>query len=312
MAVEYKDYYEVLGVPKDADEKAIKAAYRKLARKFHPDVNPNKAEAESKFKEINEAYEVLSDKEKRPKYDQFGKDWQRAQQAGQAGDFDWSQYQAGPGQGGRTRYSNEDLQDLFGEGAPFSDFFTHLFGEEGAQAEPQRAARGRDIEQPVTVTLAEAFKGTARRLKHAGGPTIEVKIPPGVETGSRMRVKGQGMAGRRGQAGDLWLVITVEEDTRFVRKGNDLYTRVQVPLYTAVLGGDATVPLLEGKARLRVPAETQVGNELRLKGQGMPVHGDAGTRGDLYVTIEVRLPAKLTEKERALFQELAGLRPEEK
>jgi curved DNA-binding protein len=311
VAVEYKDYYEVLGVPKDADEKAIKAAYRKLARKYHPDVNPNKAEAERKFKEINEANEVLSDKEKRAKYDRFGADWQRAQQSGQAGDFDWSQYQAGPGQGGYTRYSAEDLQDLFGEEAPFSDLFTHLFGAEAAQAQP-RAARGRDIEQPVTVTLAQAFKGTALRLKHPGGPTIEVKIPSGVETGTRMRVKGQGMAGRRGQAGDLWLVIAVEDDPRFVRQGNDLHTRVHVPLYTAVLGGEVTVPMLEGKARLKVPAETQTGHELRLKGQGMPVYGDAGTRGDLYVAIDVRLPSKLTEKERALFQELAGMRPEEK
>ena len=311
MAVEYKDYYEVLGVPKDADEKAVKAAYRKLARKYHPDVNPNKAEAESRFKEINEAYEVLSDKEKRSKYDQFGADWQRAQQSGQAGDFDWSRYQAGPGQGGYTRYTTEDLQDLFGEGAPFSDFFTHLFGAEGVQAQP-RAARGRDIEQPVAVTLAEALKGTTRRLKRAGGPTIEVKVPPGVDTGSRMRVKGQGMPGRRGQAGDLWLVITVEDDARFVRKGSNLHTRVAVPLYTALLGGEVTVPLLEGKARLRIPAETQPGNELRLKGQGMPVYGDARTRGDLYVAIDVQLPVKLTEKERALFQELAGMRPEGK
>ena len=311
MAVEYKDYYEVLGVPKDADEKVIKSAYRKLARKYHPDVCTDKAEGESRFKEINEAYEVLSDKDKRAKYDQFGADWQRAQQSGQAGDFDWSRYQAGQPHGGYARYSAEDLQDLFGEGAPFSDFFTHLFGAEAAQAQP-RASRGRDIEQPVTVTLVEALKGAMRRLKRAGGPTIEVKIPAGVETGTRMRVKGQGMAGRRGQAGDLWLVITVEEDPRFVRKGNDLHTRVQVPLYTAVLGGDVTVQLLEGKARLRVPAETQVGNELRLKGQGMPVQGDAGTRGDLYVAVEVRLPTKLTEKEQALFKELSGLRSEEK
>jgi len=292
VAVQYKDYYEVLGVPKDADEKAIKAAYRKLALKYHPDCNPNKTEAESRFKEINEAYEVLRDADKRKKYDQFGSDWQQAQQAGQAGDFDWSRYQAGPGQGGRTRYTAEDLQDLFGEGAPFSDFFTYMFGGEGVQARP-RASRGRDIEQPIAITLAEAFKGTIRRMKHAGGPTIEVKIPPGVDNGSRMRVKGQGMPGRRGQPGDLWLVITVEDDPRFVRKGNDLHTRV-------------------GKARLRVPAETQSGNELRLKGQGMPANGETGTRGDLYVVIEVRLPTKLTEKERALFQELAGVRPEEK
>ena len=310
--MEYKDYYEVLGVPKDADEKAIKVAYRKLARKHHPDVNPtNKVEAESRFKEINEAYEVLSDKDKRAKYDQFGADWQRAQQSGQTQDFDWSRYQAGQQQGGYTRYTTEDLRDLFGEGAPFSDFFTHLFGAEAAQAQP-RAGRGRDIEQPVSVALAEAYKGTVRRLKRSDGPTIEVKIPPGVDNGTRMRVKGQGIPGRRGQHGDLWLVIGVEDDPRFVREGNDLHTRVQVPLYTALLGGEVTVPLLEGKARLRVPAETQPGSELRLKGQGMPVYGDPTTRGDLYVAIDVRLPARLTEKERALLKELAGLRPEEK
>ena len=312
MAVEYKDYYEVLGVPKDADEKSIKAAYRKLARKHHPDVNPtNKAEAETRFKEINEAYEVLSDKDKRAKYDQFGADWQRAQQSGQTGDFDWSRYQTGQQPGGYTRYTTEDLQDLFGEGAPFSDFFTHLFGAEATQAQP-RAARGRDIEQPVTVTLAEAYKGTARRLKRSDGPTIEVKIPPGVETGTRMRVKGQGMAGRRGQAGDLWLAITVEDDPRFVREGNDLHTRVQVPLYTALLGGEVTIPLLAGKAKIKVKPETQAGCELRLKGQGMPVYGDTGTRGDLYVAIAVRLPVRLSEKERTLLKELAGMRPEEK
>ncbi len=309
--MEYKDYYEVLGVPKNADEKTIKSAYRKLARKYHPDVNPNKAEAESRFKEINEAYEVLSDKEKRQKYDRFGADWQRAQQAGQAQDFDWSQYQAEPGRGGYTRYSAEDLQDLFGEGAPFSDFFTYMFGGEGARVQT-RPARGRDIEQPVSVTLAQAFKGATLRLARAGGPTIEVKIPPGVDNGTRMRVKGQGMAGRRGQPGDLWLVITVEDDPRFARSGNDLRTRIQVPLYVAMLGGEVTVPLLEGKARLKVPPETQPGSELRLRGQGMPVYGDAGTRGDLYVAVDVRLPSRLSEKERALYTELAAMRSEEK
>lgn len=309
--MEYKDYYDVLGVPKDADEKAIKSAYRKLARKYHPDVNPNKAEAERRFKEINEAYEVLSDKDKRQKYDQFGADWQRAQQAGHAGDFDWSRYQAQPGQGGYTRYTTEDLQDLFGDGAPFSDFFTHLFGAGAAQPEP-RPTRGRDIEHPVSVTLAEALKGTTRRLKREGGPTIEVKIPAGVETGSRVRVKGQGLAGRKGQPGDLWLVITVEEDSRFSRDGDDLHTAVQVPLYVAVLGGEVVVPLLEGKARLKVPAETQNGSEMRLKGQGMPKLSDAGARGDLYVSVEVRLPEKLTQKELSLYRELAGLRPGEK
>jgi curved DNA-binding protein len=308
--VEFRDYYEVLGVPKEADEKAIKAAFRKLARKYHPDVNTNKTEAEKKFKEINEAYEVLSDREKRAKYDQFGADWQRAQQAGRAGDFDWSRYQAGPGQGGYTRYTTADLQDLFGESAPFSDFFTHLFGE-GVQPQ-RRTTRGRDIEQPVTVTLVEAFKGTTRRLKRPGGPTIEAKIPPGVDTGTRMRLKDQGLPGRRGQPGDIWLVITVEEDPRFTRDGNDLHTQIQVPLYVAMLGGEVTVPLLVGKARTSIPPETQPGCELRLKGQGMPVYGEAGRRGDLYATIAVRLPARLSDKERALFRELARIRSEEK
>jgi curved DNA-binding protein len=310
--VEYRDYYEVLGVPRDADEKAIKAAFRKLARKYHPDVNPeNKSAAEQKFKEINEAYEVLSDKDKRAKYDRFGADWQHAQETGHASDFDWGRYQAGPQQGGYTRYTAEDLQDLFGEGAPFSDFFTYMFGQAGARARP-RAARGQDIEQPIAVTLAEAFKGTTRRLKRAGGPTIEAKIPPGVDNGTRMRLKGQGMPGRKGQPGDLWLVIRVEDDPRFARDGNDLHTQIQVPLYVAVLGGEVTIPLLEGKAKIKIPPETQPGCELRLKGQGMPVHGSPQTRGDLYVKVDVKLPDRLSERERSLFRDLAALRPGDK
>jgi len=307
--MQYKDYYEILGVPKDADEKAIKSAYRKLARKFHPDVAENKAEAEAKFKEINEAYEVLSDKEKRRKYDELGADWQHYQQQGGRGDFDWSRYQAGQGAQYR-QYSAEDLQDLFGGGAsPFSDFFSFVFGGQAQQAEA-RPLRGGDIEHPVTVMLAEAYSGTSRRLRREGGPTIEVKIPAGVETGSRVRVKGQGEPGRRGRAGDLWLVIEVEDDPRFEREADDLRTELAVPLYTAVLGGNVMVPLVEGKARLKVPAGTQNGTEMRLKGQGMPKLGEAGRRGDLYVTIEIQVPTRLTEKELELFRELARLRPQ--
>jgi curved DNA-binding protein len=308
--MEYKDYYETLGVAKDADEKAIKAAYRKLARKHHPDVAENKAEAEAKFKEIGEAYEVLSDKDKRRKYDELGADWQRYQQTGGRGDFDWSRYQAQQ-RGGYTQYTTEDLQDLFGEGARVSDFFSFVFGGQQAQAEP-RASRGRDIEHPVTVTLAEAYLGATRRLKREDGPTIEVKIPAGVETGSRVRVQGQGLPGRRGRAGDLWLEITVEPDPGFTRDGDDLHTKAAVPLYTAVLGGEVTVTLVQGKAKLKVPPETQSGTEMRLKGQGMPRLGEPGRRGDLYVTVEVRLPTRLTEKELALFRELAGLRSRER
>jgi len=308
--MEYKDYYETLGVAKDADEKAIKAAYRKLARKYHPDVAENKAEAEAKFKEIGEAYDVLSDKDKRRKYDELGADWQRYQRTGGRGDFDWGRYQAQQ-RGGYTRYTTEDLQDLFGEGAGVSDFFSFVFGGRQAQAEP-RASRGRDIEHPVTVTLAEAYSGATRRLKRQDGPTIEVKIPAGVETGSRVRVQGQGLPGRRGRAGDLWLEITVEADPSFRRDGDDLHTKAYVPLYTAVLGGEVTVTLVQGKAKLKVPPETQSGTEMRLKGQGMPRLGEPGRRGDLYVTTEVRLPARLTEKELALFRELARLRSGER
>jgi curved DNA-binding protein len=308
--VEYKDYYAILGVPKDADENAIKSAYRKLARQFHPDVNPNKKEADTKFKEINEAYEVLSDKEKRKKYDTLGSDWQRYQQAGDPQDFDWQRYQAG--QGAQTRYSAEDLQDLFGGEAPFSDFFTFVFGGQGGQAGPQRQARGRDIEQPLSISLAEAYKGTARRMKREGGPLVEVKIPAGVESGTRLRVQGQGMPGRKGNAGDLWLVIEVEPDPTFEREGDDLRTKVPVSLYTLLLGGEVVVPMLEGKAKLRIPPETQNGTEMRLRGQGMPRHGEPGRRGDLLVTVEVKLPERLSDKERELLGELAKLRPEAK
>ncbi len=304
--MEYRDYYQILGVPKDADEKTIKAAYRKLARKYHPDVAENKAEAEKKFKEINEAYEVLSDPDKRGKYDQLGADWQRFQQAGGRGGFDWSRYQAGP-QTGYARYTTEDLQDLFG-GQGFSDFFSFVFGGQDRSSGFEFGGTGQDIEQPIRVTLADAFSGTTRRLKRQGGPTIEVKIPAGVDTGSRIRVKGQGLAGRRGRAGDLWLVIEVEPDSRFTRIGDDLKTRVQVPLYTAVLGGEVTVPLVQGRARLKIPPETQSGTEMRLKGQGMP-RLNSTSKGDLYVTVDIRLPSRLTEKELALFRELARMRP---
>ncbi len=307
--MEYKDYYQILGVPKDADEKTIKSAYRRLARQYHPDIHPNKKEAEAKFKEINEAYEVLSDKEKRQKYDALGADWQRFQQAGGREGFDWSRYQAGAGPT-YTRYTTEDLHDLFGGESPFSDFFTFVFGGQPGGVGSVRQQRGQDIEQELSISLYEAFKGTTRRLRREGGPTVEVKIPPGVETGTRLRVKGQGMPGRRGPAGDLWLIIRVEPDPRFERQGNDLRTRISVPLYTALLGGEVMVPLLEGRARLRIPPETQNGTELRLRGQGMPRQDQPDQRGDLLVTVEVRLPERLTERERALLRELASLRPE--
>jgi curved DNA-binding protein len=307
--MEFRDYYEVLGVPRDADEKLIKSAYRKLAREFHPDVAKDKEEATRRFKEINEAYEVLRDPEKRKKYDRLGKDWQRYQQAGAEGDFDWGRYAAGQRRGrAYRRFTQEDLGEAFGEGAPFSDFFTFIFGggagpEQGFRVEP---ARGQDFEQEMPVTLEEAVTGTTRRFRREDGRVIEVKIPAGVETGSRVRVKGQGGQGRRGEAGDLWLVVNIQPSPRFEREGNDLRTRVRVPLYTAVLGGEVTVSLVSGRARLKIPALTQNGTELRMKGQGVPELG-AKARGDLLVRVEVVLPEKLSAKEKELFEELARL-----
>lgn len=305
--MEYRDYYAVLEVPRDADTKTIKSAYRRLARKYHPDVNPDKAEAGLRFKELNEAHEVLSDPEKRKKYDQFGADWQRHQQAGEEG-FDWSRYQSGRG-GQYRQYSREDLGDLLGRQG-FSDFFSFLFGDAGQEEEQViRPARRQDIEQPVVISLAESFSGTVRRLKRAGGPTIEVKIPAGVEPGQRLRVKGQGGAGRGRTAGDLWLVVDIAQDPRFERRGDDLHSRVRVPLYVALLGGEVTVPLIAGRAKLKIVPETQNGTELRMRGQGMPCQ--SGGRGDLVLTVDVRLPEKLTRRERELLAELAGMRPAE-
>jgi curved DNA-binding protein len=224
--MEYKDYYETLGVSRDADEKEIRRAFRRLARQYHPDVNPNDPQATERFQEINEAYEVLSDPEKRAKYDQLGADWSRWRQAGgHPGDFDWDQWTTGaPGPGGQgqrvhVRYGTpEDLEDLFGERSPFSDFFTQVFGERGASAAPggfeyrARPQRGQDYEQPVEVSLQEAYQGTTRLLQK-NGRRLQVRIPPGARTGTRIRMSGEGGEGRTGgEAGDLYLRVRVSPD----------------------------------------------------------------------------------------------------
>ncbi|MEO8970168.1 MAG: DnaJ C-terminal domain-containing protein [Ktedonobacteraceae bacterium] len=328
MAVDYKDYYKILGVKKDADGKEIRKAFRKLARQHHPDVNPNNKVAEDKFKEINEANEVLSDPEKRKKYDEMSAYYQQYGQwpgaGGAAGSTDTGGASGfGGPDGGRYEYrtvNEEDLRDIFGDQSGFSDFFETLFGSAGAGAANagrtqttgrgrQRATPGQDIESTIDVTLEEAYKGTTRMLEltEADGTTrrLEVKIPVGVNEGSRIRIAGQGMQGSAGR-GDLYLVVHIVPDSRFTREGTDVHTRIDVPLAVVILGGETQVPTPDGrKLLLRIPAETPNGKSFRLRGQGMPRIGQPDSRGDLYAEVNIILPGNLTEEQRHLFEAFA-------
>jgi curved DNA-binding protein len=289
-----KDYYRILGVDRSAGEREIKQAYRRLARQYHPDVNPGDKAAEEKFKQINEAYEVLSDKEDRKKYDKYGDKWQyaeqfeQAQRQQQASGFNFGQ------QGGRRVYYSEgDFGSLF-------DDILGGFHFDRGQAQPKRA---RSQEHPVEVTLEEAYRGTTRTLSFADGKRLEVKVPAGVRTGSRVRLAGKGARG-----GDLYLIVTVKPHPTFERRGDDLYVGVSVPLTVAMLGGEVQVPTLKGKVALRIPAETQNGRTFRLAGQGMPNLGNKSS-GDLLAKVRVVLPDKLTAEEKELFRKLGELRP---
>jgi DnaJ-class molecular chaperone len=322
--MEFKDYYATLGVAKTASEKEIKQAFRKLARKHHPDVNPGDKAAEAKFKEINEANEVLGDPEKRRKYDELGANWRAYEQAGAAGgpQGGWDVHFGAGGQGGGFRtMTQEEMNAMFGEGDPFSDFFHTFFGgamggqpQEGGRRGRGRtrgARQGRDVEQELELSLEDAFQGTTRRLaiKHDGhSRTVDVRIPAGVGDGSRVRIAGEGEMGMGGgKGGDLYLRIRLAGHPRFERKGKDLYTKVHIPLTTAVLGGEADVPTLAGRTlRLKVPGTTQNGQTFRLKGHGMPSTSKPEP-GDLYATVEVVLPKSLSPEQRQHFEALAAL-----
>jgi curved DNA-binding protein len=309
-SMEFKDYYQVLGVAPDADEKAIRQAFRKLARQYHPDVNPGDKAAEEQFKAINEANQVLSDPEQRKKYDALRAQYQRWQQGGRRPqDFNWQDWSAPPGEGVDEHYGSvDDLQDVFGDESPFSDFFTTIFGRARGGERSPRPRRGRDREVEVTVTLEEAFRGTTRALQ-IGDRRIEAKIPPGVYTGARMRLAGQGEPGRQGgPAGDLYLFIRVAPHAAFERDGDDLFAEVPVDIYTAALGGEVRVSTLDGAVMLKIPPQTQSGRTLRLRGKGMPRLDDLNTRGDLYAKVRLMLPEPLTERELQTFRDLAGAR----
>jgi curved DNA-binding protein len=311
LGIKYKDYYKTLGVERNASGEEIKTAYRKLALKFHPDRNPDNKQAEEKFKEINEAYQVLSDTEKRSRYDQLGDSYSRWQQrGGSPGGFNWDEWVSNP-RAGNVRVEVGDLNDLFSGGlGDFSEFFRSIFG--GAPAAGQAGggrvrAPGRASLQPVeyaiTISLWEAFQGTTRRIE-VDGRRLEVKIPAGAQTGTRVRV-ADAVASPDGQKSDLFLVIQVADDARFERKGNDLYSDLDIDLYQAVLGGEATVQTPGGSVVLTIPAGTQPGQTFRLGGQGMPSLKKPSTRGDLYVRARIKIPRNLSPEQRQLFEKLA-------
>lgn len=317
--MDYKDYYKVLGVNKNATEQEIKKAYRQLARKFHPDTNPDDKNAEERFKELNEANEVLSDPEKRRKYDQFGAQWQQYERTGGNPQDFWRQYQGGgatgPTTGGYTRtVSPEEFEQMFGgSGGGFSDFFETLFGRSARQpggsgsAAARQPRRGQDAEHSIDVTLEEAFHGTVRLLQ-TDGERAEVTIPRGVKTGSKVRVSAKGAPGLAGGApGDLYLRVHVLPHAKFTRDGDDLRLRIPVDLYTMVLGGETHVAALDRTVVLTIPTTTPNGKVFRLRGLGMPHLHKPDQRGDLYVTVDAQLPQRLNDAERDLFEKLRAV-----
>jgi DnaJ-class molecular chaperone len=329
--MDFRDYYATLGVSKTASDADIKKAYRKLARKYHPDVNPGDKAAEAKFKEINEANEVLSDPEKRRKYDELGANWRQYEQAqshgAPGGGAQWSSPFGG---GGQTQYRTmtpEEAEAFFSGGGggggggadPFSDFFQTFFGGAAGgartrgRARAQQPARGVDVEHPIDLTLEEAFSGTTRRLVMSRGTgedrTIDVRIPAGVKDGAKVRAAGEGTpAPPGGKAGDLYLTVRLLPHSRFERRGQDLHTKVAVPVTTAVLGGEVSVDTLAGSTlRLKIPALTGAGRVFRLRGHGMPAVGHPDERGDLYAAVEIQVPTSLTDEERKHYEALRAL-----
>lgn len=307
--MDYKDYYKTLGVERTATPEEIKKTYRKLALKYHPDRNRGNKEAEEKFKEINEAYEVLGDKAKRARYDQLGTSYSQYQQrGGSPGGFDWSQWYSGTSGGRTTQVDMGDLNDMFGGG--FSDFFSAIFGGMPQQTTTRtrgQSTRPQVYEQPVQITLEEAYHGT-QRLLQIDHRKLEVKIPAGAKSGTKIRVAGAGPANSAGRSSDIYLVMEILPDSRFALEGNDLNTEIPVELYTAVLGGSVKVPTLAGDVQLTIPAGTQPGQKFRLAGRGMPALRSPSTFGDLFVKIKVEIPRGLSSAQRELFEKLRTTR----
>ena len=293
--MDYVDYYKVLGVDKKATTDDIKNAYRKLARKHHPDLNPNDKEANKKFQQINEANEVLSDPEKRKKYDQYGKDWKHADEFEKQKQSQ-RQYAHQGGQSFSGGYGEDD----------FSDFFASMFGgQESRSRSRQTKFKGQDYNAELQLDLLAAY-ATHQQTITVNGKNIRITIPAGIENGQQIRLKGYGAPGvNGGPAGDLYITFSITNNTQFKRSGNDLYTTVDIDLYTAVLGDEVTLDTLSGKVKLKVKPETQNGTKMRLKGKGFPVYKKEGEYGDMFITFSVAIPTNLTEKQKELFKELA-------
>jgi curved DNA-binding protein len=307
--MEYPDYYRVLGVDRNASAKDIRKAYRRLARQYHPDVNPGDKQAEARFKQINEAHEVLSDEEKRRKYDELGQSYQQWQRmGGQPGGFDWGRWAGGQPGSFRVEFADTDA----GAGDLFSDFFRSVFGTMGPpQTGPRRAgqsaARGQDLEVVAHVSLEDAYSGT-ERLVQVGRRQLSVKIPRGARDGTRVRLRGQGERGYAGgQAGDLDVIVRASDHPVFKRDGDDLFVDLKVPLLTAVLGGTVLVPTLDGGVKLTIKPGTQSGQTIRLRGKGMPRLRQASDYGDLFARVLIQVPTHLSDEERALFERLRAL-----
>ena len=299
----YIDYYKVLGLSKGATTDEVKKAYRKLARKHHPDLNPNNKEAEKKFQEINEANEVLSDSDKRQKYDKYGENWKHGEEYEQAQRAQQSQRQY---QGSQSSYGG-GAEGSFG-GDDFSDFFHSMFGGGFSQGSRRGAKyKGQDFNAELQLTLRQAMK-THQQTLTVNGKNVRITIPGGIGDGQKIKLTGYGQPGvNNGPSGDLYITFIIPEDTVFKRKGDDLYKQIEIDLYTAVLGGDVMIETLTGKVKFPVPANTQQDTTVRLKGKGFSKYKKDDQFGDLYVTFKVKLPEKLSDKEKELFTELSNL-----
>lgn len=293
--MEFIDYYKILEIPKTATESDIKKAYRKLARKYHPDLNPNNKEAEKKFKEINEANEVLSDPEKRKKYDEFGKDWKHADEFKKAKQQQQAYNKANP---------QQDYSQFSGD---FSDFFESMYGNNGGRSR-QTKFRGQDLNAELQLNLKDVYKSQQQTLT-INGKNIRLTFPAGIEDGQIIKISGHGTKGvNGGPNGDLYITFSIKNDTKFKREGSNLYATADVDLYTALLGGEIMIDTFDGKVKLKVAPETQSGTKIKLKGKGFPVYKKENQFGDLYVTYQIKLPTHLSDKEKELLTELQKLR----